>query len=660
MTVSPRKRTMVGRLRSSPKRGKGDSLEEDWHSAANFPFSESPTLPKKTQTKRGKPSSAASRSHKETTQQTRRQSVLLKRLDLPTNLTGVSPGSTARKTRRQSMVHLSISETERREIQNNKLLLPVAEKSSSRKVSRSKLPPSKPAPPKQETNTEKKDIVKTKLQEKEIKKTMTKPKSKGSLVNQNDFARRKSLRSFGLAGNMFEDRTKRKAGTEVTNEVQPAAKKRKAEPSSYKKAEVAQINLFSPKLRKAKYCTSPLVKQEKTFKPETLSRTKNTSPSVRLNRKTAKSASLSQIKSVTPSPSSRTKVSSTTKFSNSRQTRGSITNLVTVTKRESLPRTPNFLSKKDGETPSPSPRFSRVTRSSVKSKKRVKLIVKSPKAESPVLGFRKTPASNRKVQANHVSAQGSSVLPTARMQLEYIRHSSPLRSTSKVANSRVKPYTPKPDPAPSHILKQTLKKKVEQDLDVVTLVDVHKENGDCNSPSRLIARYVDVPVVVPSTPSSTHNLPPTPKSSRQHQTPSSTSRWCVEPRRALNVGMVTEATSLPSVKSSVESSRSLTTMSCQQTLCQATPRSSTPIEDESRLDALTGVDTMVKDSNKVCLEDASVESSSPCISEDEEEDDDNDDDSDDDDDDDNDDDNDDPTESEETQQSSRKSYCVLM
>nr|XP_045623789.1 serine/arginine repetitive matrix protein 1-like isoform X1 [Procambarus clarkii]XP_045623790.1 serine/arginine repetitive matrix protein 1-like isoform X1 [Procambarus clarkii] len=265
----------------------------------------------------------------------------------------------------------------------------------------------------------------------------------------------------------------------------------------------------------------------------------------------------------------------------------------------------------------PSPKPPRMTRSSTKSSKRVRIVSASPESFSAV---RKTPSSKRKLQSKPDIDIGSTpVLPSARVQLQLLRRSSPLRTTCKASNGKVKPFTPKPDPLPSHILKQTLKKKVDYERETVTqMKDIGLDNGECGTPNQ----ESEDPLDIPSTPFSTSNLPPTPKSSRQHQI-SRVDRWCVVPRRAINENVTSKSTLFSSVNVCMESSQALDKPTCEQTLplCSAIPRSSTPIEDSSRLDCFTA-DTTVKDSTTECEADSSVEFSNTCVSDNNEEEDD--------------------------------------
>ncbi|XP_068235069.1 micronuclear linker histone polyprotein-like [Palaemon carinicauda] len=236
---------------------------------------------------------------------------------------------------------------------------------------------------------------------------------------------------------------------------------------------------------------------------------------------------------------------------------------------------------------------SRLTRSS----RRVTLIGKSPRSQS----FRKTPKSRQDSTMKENDDIGASPIFSAQTQLNLIRCRSPLRSSalgSRVA--KVKPFTPKPDSPPSHVLRKTLKKNVAHKMHATTKVEIHQlMNGEISKPVKLISGEkivtesvsitqakvssfniavtprkalssdhpdgIDKSIVNAATPASASNLPPTPTSSRKQS----------EPLRSIIAN---------------SSSR----VSRQRSLLIATPRSSTPIEDNERIKPLS-VDTIMDD-----------------------------------------------------------------
>ncbi|XP_071543738.1 uncharacterized protein [Panulirus ornatus] len=613
MTVSPFKRNKVlRRVRSSPKGGKEISHQDDWLSATNFVFPDSPTLSRRRVRKR--PMAPASSSEdKELSCQNRRQSVLLKRLDLPAVVMSTSP-TNVRRTRRQSMIHLNMKEVLQSTKYNSKRPLPAAEEESNMKILRSQLPPTKAAAPKREATkpvVTKKDISKTDLQKKKNGIVKTAP------VKTVDLPQRRTRR-MSEAGNSIlpENRTKRRIEIEVISEVEQPAKKRRLGPSADQKLDV-----------------------QTSYSRQTLQNSKSVNHSLS-QKKTSDSGSLQMVKATSPSPTFGKKVSISGNFASRRKTRASTKCIVPKNFRESVtssppvtktqqvrkaPATsahevmksgmlapanssaatqikplkrmatspPSVVSKTKAVTPSP--KRENLARSSVKSTRKVKLMGNSPQASS--MKFRSTLASSKEVHSTQNIDAGSSPMPiSARMQLQIIRN-SPVQPNQR----RVQPFTPKPDPPPSHILKQTLKNKVDHELEkeaeVVEITEGEEDEiEDCehSDPNTVNESCSDGNVLVPNSVTSTPILPTTPRSSRQQQA-STQDR-------------------------SVESSCNTGNAFCQQNFSPAIPRSSTPIEEETRLDCLT-VDPIVKVTKEESETGTSPESSDTSESDDDSDDD---------------------------------------
>lgn len=165
--------------------------------------------------------------------------------------------------------------------------------------------------------------------------------------------------------------------------------------------------------------------------------------------------------------------------------------------------------------PTPSPKVSqqKKVRSVTKTAKKVQISATSP--EASLMEYRKTPRSEKQKKADTVSDVGASPeLNSAAKLLATIR-ASPIKSKAKL-----QPFTPKPDPTPSRVLKHTMKKKAAKDLQALKNIKtsslVDSELVVIKTPVQLTRTPLrKVSAVSPETPSSASNLPPTPTSSRK-------------------------------------------------------------------------------------------------------------------------------------------------
>lgn len=542
MTVSPRKKSLVvGRLRPSTKAAKESPPQDEWLAAENFQFTDSPALNRKATSRRSGRSAGPS---KNVAQQKRRQSVLLKRLDLPADIVSTSPN--VRRTRRQSMGHLPRKkEVLQESTKNSKLPRAVSEKTVKNKASSSKLPlPAKKestravkAEDKQETKTKSESIVVISPQ-----KFYTSPEKKSKIL------RRKSFGMAALEENIVtETRAKRK--TEVTVSVkkteEPETKKRKGK-SSVSNLDATPASPPASKAKKAK--KSDEAESDVSSSPVQLRSQK--SPSVKKSKKTEpKSPSLAPKNVDATTPPSVLKKAKQTKLASSPPKKTKKSNTPTT----SVPKTPRRLA---ALTPTQSPKV-RLTRSVARSSQRVRLVGVSPSPSTT--NFRKTPKSSKKEVTISTDNLGSSPALSARLQLQLIRCSSPMKEKYKASSAKVKPFTPKPDPPPRSLLKQNMKKKVAKNIKATTKVEVHKLMDPEISTTKKITKREDQPFI-PDTPISITNLPPTPKSSRKSLSAS------VSRRAALR--STAEIVPCPSLSS------------------PETPRSSTPIDKDDKLDDL--------------------------------------------------------------------------
>ncbi|XP_042885926.1 serine/arginine repetitive matrix protein 1-like isoform X2 [Penaeus japonicus] len=560
MTVSPRKKSLVvGRLRPSTKSAKDSPPQDEWLAAESFQFTDSPSLSRKGASRR---SGRASSTAKNATQQKRRQSVLLKRLDLPADLVSTSPNM--RRTRRQSMGHLPRKkDTLQESSKTSRLPRAVSEKTVKNKNSHSKLP----LPSKRESTravkAEDKPEAKTRSESEVVispQKFYTSPEKKSRAL------RRKSFGMAALEENIVtETRAKRKAepAVSVKKTEEPQTKKRKGK-SSVSKLDATQA---SPTAQKAK--KSDEAETKTSSSPAHLRSLK--SPSTKKSKK-------AELKSPSPAPK---EVEPTTPPSTSKKAKQ--TKVISSLKKRKKSGTPTAspvpktLSKLGDVTPAQSPKV-RLTRSVARSSQRVRLVGVSPSPSATT--FRKTPKSGKKEVTISTDDMGSSPALSARLHLQLLRCNSPLADKRKISSAKVKPFTPKPDPPPRSLLKQTMKKKVAKNIKATTKVEVHRLMDPEISTTKKITKGEEQ--LIPVTPVSVTNLPPTPKSSRKTLS-SSVSR-----------------------RSALRSTADI--VPCPRPSSPETPRSSTPIDKEDELDDLTvdpAITTFSQEEEEVSIEDTS-------------------------------------------------------
>ncbi|KAK8752926.1 hypothetical protein OTU49_008265, partial [Cherax quadricarinatus] len=215
MTISPRKRTMVGRLKS-PSKGRKRNSSDEWRPASNFSFSESSIGSRRfISTRTSAAATAARLKSKEGENQKRRQSIMMKRLDLSVSRISTSPASSVRKTRRQSMAPLaSMKGRVQKNLEKTKLLMSAAEKSSPVNTLKPKLPLRKSLSTRHAASVPdmtKKDAVRDVSEVKLIKQTSVR-----SPVRQGYYTRYRSLRSSGSLHS--EGNKKRKVELDVIDE----------------------------------------------------------------------------------------------------------------------------------------------------------------------------------------------------------------------------------------------------------------------------------------------------------------------------------------------------------------------------------------------------------------------------------------------------------
>ncbi|XP_037790486.1 proteoglycan 4-like isoform X2 [Penaeus monodon] len=566
MTVSPRKKSLVvGRLRPSTKSAKESPPQDEWLAAESFQFTDSPPLNRKAASRRSGRSAGTS---KNVSQQKRRQSVLLKRLDLPADVVSTSPN--VRRTRRQSMGHLPRKkEVLQESTKTSKLPRAVSEKTVKNKASHSKLPlPAKKessktvkAGEKQETKTKSESDVVISPQ-----KFYTSPEKKTKAL------RRKSLGMAALEENIVtETRAKRKteAAVSVKKTEEPQSKKRKGK-SSVSNLDATPASPPAPKAKKAK--KSDEAESDTSSSPVQLRSQK--SPSAKKSKKAEPKSPSPAPKKVEPTtPSSASKKAKQTKL---------VSSSLKKTKKSSTPTTsvPKALERLGNITPTRSPKV-RLTRSVARSSQRVRLVGVSPSPSTTA--FRKTPKSSKKEVTISTDNLGSSPALSARLQLQLIRCNSPMKEKYKASSAKVKPFTPKPDPPPRSLLKQNMKKKVAKNIKATTKVEVHRLMDPEISTTKKITKREEQ-IFIPDTPISVTNLPPTPKSSRKSLS-SSVSR-----RAALR----TTAEIVP----------------CPHLASPETPRSSTPIDKDDKLDDLAvdpTISTFSQEEEEVSVVDSAKE-----------------------------------------------------
>lgn len=164
-------------------------------------------------------------------------------------------------------------------------------------------------------------------------------------------------------------------------------------------------------------------------------------------------------------------------------------------------------------TPSPKVGQQKKVQSVNKTAKKVKITATSP--EETGNEYRKTPKAEKQRKSDAVSDVGASPELNSAVELLANIRASPIKSKAKL-----KPYTPKPDPTPSRVLKQTMKKKAAKDLQALKNIKtsslVDSEIVVMKTPVQLTRTPLrKTAAVTPDTPSSTSNLPPTPTSSRR-------------------------------------------------------------------------------------------------------------------------------------------------
>ncbi|XP_069954154.1 micronuclear linker histone polyprotein-like, partial [Cherax quadricarinatus] len=262
MTISPRKRTMVGRLKS-PSKGRKRNSSDEWRPASNFSFSESSIGSRRfISTRTSAAATAARLKSKEGENQKRRQSIMMKRLDLSVSRISTSPASSVRKTRRQSMAPLaSMKGRVQKNLEKTKLLMSAAEKSSPVNTLKPKLPLRKSLSTRHAASVPdmtKKDAVRDVSEVKLIKQTSVR-----SPVRQGYYTRYRSLRSSGSLHS--EGNKKRKVELDVIDEfqLQPSSKRRRLGSSPSKKREVSLISSSSKHIQaKDTTLSSKLEKKE--------------------------------------------------------------------------------------------------------------------------------------------------------------------------------------------------------------------------------------------------------------------------------------------------------------------------------------------------------------------------------------------------------------
>ncbi|KAK7087080.1 hypothetical protein SK128_009968 [Halocaridina rubra] len=288
-----------------------------------------------------------------------------------------------------------------------------------------------------------------------------------------------------------------------------------------------------------------------------------------------------------------------------------------INAESAMPQKSSLLSAKKtpSKTPAKEESFSgkRLTRSAARKSKRVSLVAASPSKVSA--SFRKTPASKKTYSADNDI--GSSPLLSARAHLELIRIQSPSRSLKRVHNLKAKPYTPKSDSPPSNVLKKNLKSKVSQQMKAVAKVEVHQlMNGEITRPVRISAATTNI------SPKSSflesRNRSPIAKITPRKPLTSSALSNSASKLRVLATTPVSSPNLPPTPTSSLKTSESVllkrTIMSCQSTsktschrvLMPSTPRSSTPIQEDSIFEPLPIDASLQKGDKEINFTDDSI------------------------------------------------------
>jgi len=167
-------------------------------------------------------------------------------------------------------------------------------------------------------------------------------------------------------------------------------------------------------------------------------------------------------------------------------------------------------------TPSPKTIQKKKLSSTTKSTKKVKISATSP-VES-LIQYRKTPKSEKQKKTVAVSDVGAS--PDLKPAVDLLAN---IRASPVKSKSKLKPFTPKPDPTPSRVLKQTMKKKAAKNLHAFKVAKKIETSSLVDSELVVMKTPVQLTrtplrktsLVTPETPSSASNLPPTPTSSRK-------------------------------------------------------------------------------------------------------------------------------------------------
>jgi len=622
MTVSPRKKLSVVGTRSLRGGVKTTVTAEDWVAGSSFSFKVSPTT---------SPRGGAVQKKVTPKNKARRQSVMLKRLELPEEGNKLSP-IFSRRTRRMSMINVSsqktvVTETTKMARSTSAKALPVSRNSRSKPSNKAsvKSPATKPLPPKVpviknaavKNNTKSvspaaRKIVSPKIIKKievspkvilrklkspprsaskttrskaatpEILKTVTPPKvpaSKKSAVKNT----RKSVSPAATKETSPKNLKKNQVSSKVTvmsasktkitktilkteqSPASPASPEKKPHEVTFspikfysspkksatphkRKSLVMTIDKdvsfnYSPVLnRKRKFDGTPTPEADTENKPKRRKIARSSAKSKlpmpdKSSKDTPKAPKVTRSKAIlktpkgessakspeikTPAPISPDEKTPDTKIQAPKSNMKKSTMKKTPESRKSIKssmKKPTPSPKVSAKKPTPSPKVSTKKRGrpTTKSTKKVKISAESPEGSS--VEYRKTPKSEKPKTKVVTDVGASPELKPASELLANIRD-SPIKSRSKL-----KPYTPKPDPTPSRVLKQTMKKKAAKDMQAIKVAAKKIETSSLVDPDIVVMKTPvqltrtplrKTSLVKPDTPSSTSNLPPTPTSSRK-------------------------------------------------------------------------------------------------------------------------------------------------
>ncbi|XP_066972625.1 neurofilament heavy polypeptide-like [Macrobrachium rosenbergii] len=367
--VSPRKRSLVVRqMRSGPKT-LSDS-PEDWVSGSSFHFKESPVISKRVESRR---SNAFRRPPQATSPKKRRQSMILKRLDLPSGSVVISPASSRRRTRRQSMAVMTSKVTLASVPEGTKSKVPQKVFSKSDKSNQGKKSPKRDTPKK----TEPQKITGSPERKLQCSVSLTplefsiSPGKKGKESSQKSSLQLSSL--------------KRKVDLETTNKVDSPAKRLKSGLSEVSKEtkrnsptnKGKSVSAQSPSFGKRK------LRSEIPLKVDTSSKSKRIATK---NVSTPKSPSslTGKLKSLEGKETNKNVVKSPKEGKSPKQDKISVKSKQKVSKEEKSPKLDKVSATKSKQTASPkegkSPRLDKI----------------SPKLKQKVVSVKKSPLSSKK------------------------------------------------------------------------------------------------------------------------------------------------------------------------------------------------------------------------------------------------------------------------